>query len=318
MKKKIFVTRRLLIENEEKLKDLFDVNLNKDDKIYTPQEIIDGSKNYDGILSSVSDPINAETISKLSSSIKIIANGAVGFGNIDFKAARLRGIAVTNTPDVLTDATADIQILLLLGASRKAYEGRLAAETQNWKWSWDFLLGKQMSYKRLGIIGMGRIGRAVAKRARSFNMEIHYHNRSKLKPDQEDGAIYHKELKSLLEKSEFLSINCPATPETKKLINRETLGYLKENTVIGNAARGDIVDDDAMVAALKSGKVFAYGLDVYNGEPKIHPEYLKLKNIFLLPHLGSATKRTRWDMAYRATKNLEDFFSGNKPQDQVN
>ncbi len=318
MKKKIFVTRRLLIENEEKLKDLFDVNLNKDDKIYTPQEIIDGSKNYDGILSSVSDPINAETISKLSSSIKIIANGAVGFGNIDFKAARLRGIAVTNTPDVLTDATADIQILLLLGASRKAYEGRLAAETQNWKWSWDFLLGKQMSYKRLGIIGMGRIGRAVAKRARSFNMEIHYHNRSKLKPDQEDGAIYHKELKSLLEKSEFLSINCPATPETKKLINRETLGYLKENTVIGNAARGDIVDDDAMVAALKSGKVFAYGLDVYNGEPKIHPEYLKLKNIFLLPHLGSATKRTRWDMAYRATKNLETFFKGEKPQDLVN
>ena len=165
---------------------------------------------------------------------------------------------------------------------------------------------------------MGRIGRAVAKRAKSFNMEIHYHNRSKLKPDQEDGAIYHKELKSLLEKSEFLSINCPATPETKKLINKETLGYLKDNSVIGNAARGDIVDDDAMVAALKSGKVFAYGLDVYNGEPKIHPEYLKLKNIFLLPHLGSATKRTRWDMAYRATKNLEMFFKGEKPQDLVN
>ena len=145
MKKKIFVTRRLLKENEEKLKELFDVTLNKDDKIYKPQEIIDGSKNFDGILSSVSDPISADTISKLSSSIKIIANGAVGFGNIDIKAAKEKGITVTNTPDVLTDATADIQILLLLGASRKAYEGRLAAETQNWKWSWDFLLGKQMS-----------------------------------------------------------------------------------------------------------------------------------------------------------------------------
>ena len=318
MKKKIFVTRRLLPENEEKLKDLFEVTLNKDDKIYTSKEIIEGSKNYDGILSSVSDPINADTISKLSSSIKIIANGAVGFGNIDFKAARERGIAVTNTPDVLTDATADIQILLLLGASRKAYEGRLAAETQNWKWSWDFLLGKQMSNKRLGIIGMGRIGRAVAKRAKAFNMEIHYHNRSKLKPELENGAIFHKELRSLLEKSDFLSINCPATPETKKLINKETLKYLKENTVVGNAARGDIVDDDAMIEALKSGKVFAYGLDVYNGEPKIHPEYLKLKNIFLLPHLGSATKRTRWDMAFRATKNLEMFFKGEKPQDLVN
>ena len=318
MKKKIFVTRRLLKENEEKLKTLFEVTLNKDDKIFTSQEIIDGSRNYDGILSSVTDPINADTISKLSDSIKIIANGAVGFGNIDIQAAKQKGITVTNTPDVLTDATADIQILLLLGASRKAYEGRIAAEKQNWKWSWDFLLGKQMSYKRLGILGMGRIGRAVANRAKAFNMEIHYHNRSKLSSDLEDGAIYHKDLKSLFEKSEFLSINCPATPETKNLINKETLNYLEENTVIGNAARGDVVDDDAMIEALKNGKVFAYGLDVYNGEPKIHPEYLKLKNIFLLPHLGSATKRTRWDMAYRATKNLEDFFSGKKPQDQVN
>ena len=316
--KKIFVTRKLLKENEDKLKELFDVKLNTNDKIYTPEEIIEQSKGFDGILSSVTDPINAETISKLSDSIKIIANGAVGFGNIDIEAARKKNITVTNTPDVLTDATADIQILLLLGASRKAYEGRLAAEKQDWKWSWDFLLGKQMSNKRLGILGMGRIGRAVAKRAKAFGMEIHYHNRSKLSSDLEDEAIYHDTLKGLFEQSEFLSVNCPATPETTKIINKETLGYLKKNTVIGNAARGDVVDDDAMVEAIKNGTVFAYGLDVYNGEPKIHPEYLKLKNIFLLPHLGSATKRTRWDMAYRATKNLEQFFSGKKPQDQVN
>jgi len=316
--KKIFVTRKLLKENEEKLKELFDAKLNPNDQIYTAKEIIDGSKDFDGILSSVTDPINSDTISKLSSSIKIIANGAVGFGNIDIKAAKEKEIIVTNTPDVLTDATADIQILLLLGASRKAYEGRIAAETQSWKWSWDFLLGKQMSNKRLGILGMGRIGRAVAKRAKAFGMEIHYHNRSKLSAELEDGAIYHDTIKDLFAKSEFLSINCPATPETKNIINKNTLSYLKENTVIGNAARGDVVDDDAMVEALKNGKVFAYGLDVYNGEPKIHPEYLNLKNIFLLPHLGSATKRTRWDMAYRATKNLEDFFLGKKPQDQVN
>ena len=316
--KKIFVTRKLLKENEDKLNELFKAKLNSDDKIYSVQEIIEESEDCDGILSSVTDPINSDTISKLSRSIKIIANGAVGFGNIDFKAARAKGISVTNTPDVLTDATADIQILLLLGASRKAYEGRIAAETQNWKWSWDFLLGKQMSNKRLGILGMGRIGRAVAKRARGFGMEIHYHNRSKLSPDLEDGAIYHKDLKSLFEQSEFLSINCPATPETIKIINKETLSYLKDSTVVGNAARGDVVDDDAMVEAIKSGKVFAYGLDVYNGEPKIHPEYLKLKNIFLLPHLGSATKRTRWDMAFRATKNLDDFFKDKKPQDLVN
>ena len=316
--KKVFVTRKLLKENEQKLQELFEVKLNTNDKIYSSEEIIDGSKDCDGILSSVTDPINADTISKLSISIKIIANGAVGFGNIDFKAARAKGISVTNTPDVLTDATADIQILLLLGASRKAYEGRIAAESQNWKWSWDFMLGKQMSNKKLGILGMGRIGRAVAKRAKAFGMEIHYHNRSKLTPDLEKGAIYHKELKSLFECSEFLSINCPATPETIKIINKETLSYLPVNSVVGNAARGDVVDDDAMVEALKSGKVFAYGLDVYNGEPKIHPEHLKLKNIFLLPHLGSATKRTRWDMGFRATQNLEDFFNQKKPKDLVN
>ena len=316
--KKILVTRKLLKENEDKLNELFEVKLNLNDKVYSAQEIIDNSKDCDGILSSVTDPINSDTIAKLSSSIKIIANGAVGFGNIDFKAARAKGISVTNTPDVLTDATADIQILLLLGASRKAYEGRIAAETQNWKWSWDFLLGKQMSNKILGILGMGRIGRAVARRAKGFGMEIHYHNRSKLSPDLENGATYHKDLKSLFKQSDFLSINCPATPETIKIINKQTLSYLKDNAVVGNAARGDVVDDDAMVEAIKSGKVFAYGLDVYNGEPKIHPEYLKLKNIFLLPHLGSATKRTRWDMAYRATQNLQDFFEGKEPTDLVN
>ena len=178
--KKVFVTRKLLKENEDKLKELFDVKLNSEDKVLSAKEIIEKSNNFDGILSSVTDPINSDTISKLSGSIKIIANGAVGFGNIDFKAARAKGITVTNTPDVLTDATADIQILLLLGASRKAYEGRIAAEKQDWKWSWDFLLGKQMSNKKLGILGMGRIGRAVAKRAKGFGMEINYHNRSKL------------------------------------------------------------------------------------------------------------------------------------------
>ena len=175
-----------------------------------------------------------------------------------------------------------------------------------------------MSNKRLGILGMGRIGRAVAKRAKAFGMEIHYHNRSKLSSDLEDGAIYHKNLKELFAKVSFYLLIVQLLLKLTKIINKETLGYLKKNTVVANAARGDVVDDDAMVEALKNGTVFAYGLDVYNGEPKIHPEYLKLKNIFLLPHLGSATKRTRWDMAFRATKNLEDFFLGKKPQDQVN
>ena len=316
--KKIFLTRKLLKENEEKLSSLFRIVTNKNDKLYSSEQIIKGSYDCDGILSSVSDKFDKDVIFSLSKSVKIIANGAVGYGNIDIDAAKARGILVTNTPNVLTDATADIAILLLLGASRRAFEGRIAAEKQDWQWSFDFLLGKQMSNKKLGILGMGRIGRAVAKRARGFNMEIHYHNRKKLPKDLEDGAIYHKDIKSLFSQSEFLSINCPATPETTNIVNDQTITHLKDNCVIGNSARGDVVNDKAMIEALKSGKVFAYGLDVYNGEPRIHPEYLKLKNIFVLPHLGSATKRTRWDMLFRATKNLEMFFNGEKPQDLVN
>ena len=318
MKKKILITRKLLRENEDKLKKLFEVKFNENDEIYSSDKIIELSKDCDGILSAITDQFNKDLINKLSSSIKIIANYAVGYGNIDVNTAKERKIVVTNTPEVLDDSTADISILLLLGASRKVLEARRAAERQDWKWSADFMLGKQMSNKRLGILGMGRIGRAVAKRAKGFNMEIHYHNRNQLSKELEDGAIYHKTIKDLFNCSDFLSINCPATKETNKIINKETLAHFPDNVVIGNAARGDVVDDEAMIEALKSKKVFAFGLDVYNGEPKIHPEYLKLNNIFLLPHLGSATKRTRWDMAYRATQNLEDFFNKGKALDKVN
>jgi len=318
MKKKILITRKLLRENEDKLKKLFEVKFNENDEIYSSDKIIELSKDCDGILSAITDQFNKDLINKLSSSIKIIANYAVGYGNIDVNTAKERKIVVTNTPEVLDDSTADISILLLLGASRKVLEARRAAERQDWKWSADFMLGKQMSNKRLGILGMGRIGRAVAKRAKGFNMEIHYHNRNQLSKELEDGAIYHKTIKDLFNCSDFLSINCPATKETNKIINKETLAHFPDNVVIGNAARGDVVDDEAMIEALKSKKVFAFGLDVYNGEPKIHPEYLKLNNIFLLPHLGSATKRTRWDMAYRATQNLEDFFTKGVALDRVN
>ena len=318
MKRKILITRKLLQENENKLKEIFDAKLNNQDEIYSADKIVELSKDCEGILCAVTDQFNKDLIDRLSPSVKIIANFAVGYENIDLDAARQRNIVVTNTPEVLDDSTADISILLLLGASRKVLEARRAAELQNWKWSADFMLGKQMSNKRLGILGMGRIGRAVAKRARGFNMEIHYHNRNQLSKDLEGGAIYHKTIKDLFGCSDFLSINCPATKETNKIINKETLAFLPDTVVIGNAARGDVVDDEAMIAALKTKKVFAFGLDVYNGEPKIHPEYLKLNNIFLLPHLGSATKRTRWDMAYRATQNLEDFFNKGKASDKVN
>ena len=306
--KKILVTRNLLPENEERVKKLFDAKLNKADNILSSEELINQSKDCDGILCIGGNKFDKAIIDQLSSSVKIIANYAVGYNNVDVDAAKQKGIVVTNTPEVLTDATADISILLLLGASRRAYEGRKHAETQSWNWSTNFLMGKQMSNKRLGILGMGRIGRAVAQRARGFGMEIHYHNRSKLSPDLELGATYHDNIKSLFSQSDFLSINCPATAETTNLLNEETINFLPDKAVVANAARGDIIDDAAMIKAMKSGKIFALGLDVYNGEPKINEEYLQLDNLFLLPHLGSSTKRTRIDMGDRAIDNLENFF----------
>lgn len=316
--KKILVTRNLLSENENRILDLFNVKLNKEDKVLSTDEVISLSKDCDGILCVGGNKFDKEIIGQLSSNVKIIANYAVGYNNVDVDVANAKGIVVTNTPEVLTDATADISILLLLGASRRAYEGRKHAEKQNWNWSTNFLMGKQMSNKKLGILGMGRIGRAVAQRARGFGMEIHYHNRNKLSSDLELGATYHKNIKSLFAESEFLSINCPATAETTNLLNEETINFLPDKAVIANAARGDIIDDNAMIKSMKNGKIFSLGLDVYNGEPKINDEYLKLDNLFLLPHLGSSTKRTRIDMGDRAIDNLENFFAGKKPKDQVN
>ncbi len=316
--KKILVTRNLLKPNEERVLKLFDARLNKEDKVLSTEELINLSKDCDGILCVGGNKFDKEIISKLSPSIKIIANYAVGYNNVDTVAATAKGIVVTNTPEVLTDATADISILLLLGASRRAYEGRKAAESQSWVWSTNLLLGKQMSNRKLGILGMGRIGRAVAQRARGFGMEIHYHNRNRLSPDLENGAKYHSDIKSLFSQSEFLSINCPATADTANLINKETINFFPDNVVIANAARGDIINDQDMIEAMENGKVFALGLDVYNGEPKINENYLKLDNLFLLPHLGSATERTRIDMGDRAISNLEDYFLGKKPKDKVN
>ena len=317
--KKILVTRKLLKENDERIKNLFDVKLNEKDQLYSSEEILELSKDCDGILALTTTPFNKDMIMNLPDSVKIISNYAVGYGNIDVEAAQKRGIVVTNTPEVLTDATADISILLLLGASRRAYEGRKAAEKENWLWSSDYLIGKQMTGKKLGILGMGRIGRAVAKRARAFDMEIHYHNRNQLSSDLEEGAIYHKDINDLFRNSEFLSINCPGSKDTENLINEETIKNFPDRVVIANAARGEVIDDDAMIKAMKSGKVFALGLDVYRGEPKINKKYLDLDNLFLLPHLGSATKKTRIAMGDRAIDNLDALLNKNsKPKDKVN
>ncbi len=316
--KKVFVARKLLKSNEKRMSEIWDAKLNSEDKVYSQNELIELSRDCDGILCSIVDKFDAETINKLSDKVKIISNFAVGFGNIDLKAAKQRNIIVTNTPDVLTDATAEIAILILLGAARRATEGRKWVEKKNWIWSSDFLMGKQLTGNRLGILGMGRIGQAIAERAKSFGMRIHYHNRKRLSPKLEKGATYHESLKSLIKISDFFSINCPATKETKKIINKETLSFFPNGTVIINSARGDMIDDEAMVNALKSGKVFALGLDVYNGEPDIHPQYLKLDNVFILPHLGSATEKTRFAMADLAISNIEEYFKTGRCKNTIN
>jgi len=316
--KKILVTRKLLKSNEDRLNTLYDVKLNSNDELYSQKKLIELSEGCDGILTAITDKLDLETINQLPQSIKILSNFAVGFGNIDLETAKKRNIVVTNTPDVLTDATAEIGILLILGACRRAAEGIDGARTSNWKWSADYLIGKQLTGTRLGILGMGRIGKKIAKIARSLGMVIHYHNRSKLSSDKEEGATYHKELKSLLSVSDVLSVCCPTTKETINLINKETIEYLPKGAVVTNVARGDIVDDEALIDALSRRKVYAVGLDVYKGEPNLNPGYLKHKSAFILPHLGSATKETRTAMANLAIDNLTEFYKSGDCKNKVN
>ena len=316
--KKILITRRLLRSCEDKAKDLFDANFNLNDELYSQKKLIEMSNGCDGILSALTDKLDEETINQLPDTIKIISNFAVGFGNIDLEATKKRGIAVTNTPDVLTDATAEIGVLLILGACRRASEGIEKAREGGWVWSADMLIGKQLTGTRLGILGMGRIGQKISKIAKSLGMIIHYHNRSKLSEDKEQGAIYHENLNDLMKVSDVLSVCCPASKDTINLINKDALELLPKGAVVTNVARGDIVDDDALIDALERRKVYAVGLDVYKNEPNLNPGYLKHKSAFILPHLGSATKETRTAMANLAIDNLDEFFKTGKCKNKVN
>ena len=260
--KKILITRKLIKESEEKASKNFDPIFNTNDELYSQSKVIELSQGCDGILSSLTEKLDKETINKLPESVKIISNFAVGFGNIDLEAAKKKGITVTNTPEVLSDATAEIGVLLILGACRRAAEGIESAREGGWKWSADYLIGKQLTGTRLGILGMGRIGQKIAKIAKSLGMIIHYHNRSKLDEKKEEGAFYHDNIKSLFSVSDVLSICCPATKETENMINKETVEYFPKGAVITNVARGDIVDDEALIDALNRRKIYAVGLNV--------------------------------------------------------
>jgi lactate dehydrogenase-like 2-hydroxyacid dehydrogenase len=318
-KPRVLATRHFPPDVEARLAANFDAKLNPEDRLHDGPALVKAAEGFDGIMCAAGDPLNADTIGKLPASVKMIATFSVGYEHVDVAAAARRGIKVSNTPDVLTDATADIAMLCLLGAARRAHEGTTMLRTHSWVgWEPTQLMGVHVTGKRLGILGMGRIGQALADRARAFRMTIHYSNRTRLAPELEKGAIFYANPDDMLPHCDFLSINAPMTPDTRKWVNAERIAKLPKGAIVVNTARGGVVDDEALIAALKSGHLFAAGIDVFDGEPKIHQGYYGLENAFLLPHMGSATVETRNAMGFKALDNLEAFLlRGQTPPDLV-
>jgi lactate dehydrogenase-like 2-hydroxyacid dehydrogenase len=315
----VLVTRKLPDPVEARLARDYDAILNPDDHLYGAEDLVAMSSKVDAFLPCHTEHFDADVIKRLDGRVKAIANFSVGIDHCDLAAAKAKGVIVTNTPDVLSDATAEIAILLMIGAARRASEGERMMRAAAWKdWSPGFMVGRQVTGKRFGVIGMGRVGQVAAKRARGFDMEVHYFNRRRLDASVEQGAIYHDTVEDLLAHSDVLSIHCPATPETQGLLNAARIACLPDGAIVVNTGRGGVVDDDALVAALTSGKLWAAGLDVFNNEPSgIHPAYRTLENVFLLPHIGSATLETREAMGFRALDNLDAIFAGRPPKDRV-
>ncbi len=307
----ILVTRLLPPAVMERLNRDYDVIDNADDTQLSQEEILKRAEIADGILCGPTNLFDRTLIEKLPATIKVLTTFSVGYDHLDVPAALEKGIALGNTPDVLTDATADIALLCLLGAARKAHSSAMTLRNGEWtQWSSTQFLGVHVTGKKLGILGMGRIGQAVARRAKGFDMEIHYHNRRPVSTRGLEDAIYHDSTESLFKVSEFLSINCGLTEETRYAVNDETIALMPDGAVLVNTARGPIVEDAALIRALKSGKIAAAGLDVFENEPVLNPDYLNLDNLFVLPHIGSATVETRNAMGFKCLDNLDAFFKG--------
>ena len=314
----IWITRKLSDATLERAARDYDVIINEADGLHSADDLVAMSAKVDGIIPCHSEHFSESVAQRLDSRLKIIANHSVGVDHCDLPSLKARGITVTNTPDVLSDATAEIAMLLMLGAARRAVEGDGLVRRGEWDfWSPSFMVGKQVSGARIGIVGMGRVGQLMAKRARGFDMEVHYHNRSRLTPDDEQGAIFHDTIEDLLPQCDFLSLHCPATPETTGLINIETLALLPKGAILINTARGALVDEAALLKAIETGQLSAAGLDCFVQEPGGNPEFAKHENIFMLPHIGSATTRTRDAMGFRALDNLDAYFAGKSPKDQL-
>ncbi|WP_394687904.1 2-hydroxyacid dehydrogenase [Hoeflea sp.] len=315
-KPKVWIARKLSDATLERAARDYDVIINMDDGLSNADQIVAMSAKVDAIIPCHSEHFTEEVANRLDPRLKIIANHSVGVDHCNLPALKARGIAVTNTPDVLSDATAEIAMLLMLGAARHAVKGDHLVRSSEWDfWSPSFMVGKQVTGARLGIIGMGRVGQAFARKARGFDMKIHYYNRSRLAPDSEAGAAFHETIESLLAVSDFLSLHCPATPETTGLMNAERLAQLPEGAILINTARGALVDEAALIEAVTNGHLAAAGLDCFVTEPGGNPDFAKHQNIFMLPHIGSATTRTRDAMGFRALDNLDAFFRGDTPKD---
>ena len=316
IKPRLWITRRLSEATIERADRDYDLVVKFEDLPGTADQIIAASAEFDAIIPCHSELFSANVVAKLNPRLKIVANHSVGVDHCDLDALKSRNIAVTNTPDVLSDATAEIAMLLMLGAARHAISGDQIVRDGLWtNWSPSFMVGKQLTGACLGIIGMGRVGRALAVKARGFEMEIHYHNRTQLDDNDACGAVFHNTIESLLEVSEFLSLHCPATQQTNKMMNKTRFEMLPKGAVIVNTARGGLIDENALLEAIISGQISAAGLDCFQVEPGGNPNFAKYKNIFMLPHIGSATSKTRDAMGFRALDNLDAFFAGKVPAD---
>lgn len=318
----LLLSRRLPEPVEARAARDWDARLNPQDRPYVGTELVEAAAacDADALLVTPTDRLTAEVIAALPARVRAVATFSVGYDHIDLAAARARGLVVTNTPDVVTEATADIALLCLLGAARRAWEGETLVREGRWTgWTPTQLLGMHPGGKRLGILGMGRIGMAVARRAAAFGMRLHYTKRTRLSAAEEQvlGLVWHDTAESLLAVSDFLSVHMPGSAENRHFLNAERLALLPPGAVVVNTARGTVIDDAALIDALRSGRVAAAGLDVYDGEPAVNPGYLDLPNAFLLPHLGTATLETRTAMGMRALDNLDAVFRGAPAPDRV-
>jgi lactate dehydrogenase-like 2-hydroxyacid dehydrogenase len=313
----LVVTRRLPEPVEARARRDYDARLNETDVAFGPHDWAERCAGADAVLCVASDRVDRAAIESLPSSVRVLATFSVGYNHIDVAAATARGIVVTNTPDVLTDATADVAMLLLLGAARRAGEGEALMRAGTWTgWTPTQLMGTHVGGKTLGIVGLGRIGAAVARRAAAFGMQVHYLSElTKHVPGV--ALVQHANEATFWPACQFVSLHLPLMPATRHFLNAARIAQLPAGAIVVNTARGDVVDDDALIAALRSGHLAAAGLDVYTNEPNARPEYRGLPNTFLLPHLGSATLETRCAMGFRALDNVDAVFAGREPGDRV-